>query len=50
MAGKRNDVKIKPMDEWGVKEWETAYAMISKKYERLRACMRRSMQHLNQAI
>jgi len=50
MVKKRNDHKEKPVDEWGVKEWETAYSVLTRKYERLREHMRLALQQLNKSI
>ena len=50
MATKRNDPKVKPMEEWGVKEWESAYSTLMQKHENLRRIMRQALQHLNKAI
>ena len=50
MAKKRNAPKIKPVEEWGAKEWEAAYNVLTRKYEALREAMRISLKYLNKAI
>jgi len=50
MTLKRDEKKIKPVDEWTTAEWETAYNMLMEKYEKLRNVMRRALQTLNVAI
>ena len=50
MATKRNDKKIKPVDEWGVEEWESAYNVLTAKYDALRRHMRVALQHLNKSV
>jgi hypothetical protein len=50
MAKQRYDKEIKPVEEWGVEEWETAYKMLTAKYEKLRDAMRRALQILNVAV
>jgi len=50
MVLKRNEKKEVPVDEWGVKEWEAAYNVLTAKYNKLRDLMRRAIQTLNAAI
>jgi len=50
MVKQRNDPKVKPVEEWGVKEWEAAYNVLLKKHESLRNSMRMALAHLNKAI
>ena len=50
MVLKRDEKKIKPVDEWTTAEWETAYNILTVKYNKLRDLMRRAIQTLNAAI
>jgi len=50
MSKKRNDPQIKPVEEWTVKEWEAAYNVLMKRFEKLREYMRLAMVQLSKAI
>jgi len=50
MVLKRDEKKEVPVEEWGAKEWETAYNILTAKYNKLRDLMRRAIQTLNAAI
>ena len=49
MPKMRNDPKPKPIDEWGVEEWEIAYNKLNEKFEKLRNHMRLALNLLNKA-
>jgi len=36
MAQRINDPKPRPIEEWGAKEWETAYNNLNSKFEDVR--------------
>lgn len=50
MVLKRDDKKTIPIEEWTVKEWETAFNILTAKYNKLRDLMRRAIQTLSVAI
>lgn len=49
MATKRNDPKPAPIEEWGAKEWEIAYNLLVKKYDKLKDHMRIALNLLSKA-
>jgi len=49
MSKQRYDPKPKPINEWGVEEWQMAYNKLNEKYEKLRNHMRLALNLLNKA-
>ena len=51
MPKKRFEIgEPKPIEEWTVKEWETAYGTLTRKYDLLRETLRKALQTLNAAV
>lgn len=57
MGTKRNDPKPKPIEEWGAEEWQVAYNLLQKKYDKLKDHMRialnllsKGQTHLTEAV
>jgi len=49
MPSKRNQPEVKAVEEWTAKEWETAYNLLVKKYDKLRDHMRVALNLLSKA-
>jgi len=57
MAKIDKHIEPKPIEEWGVKEWEAAYSSLNNKFDKLRNSMRlalnllqKASQHLTEAV
>jgi len=49
MSSRRNQPEVKAVEEWTAKEWETAYNLLVKKYDKLRDHMRVALNLLSKA-
>jgi len=49
MSSKRKIKEIKPIEEWGAKEWELAYNQLNEKHSKLKNKMRQALNNLSQA-
>ena len=50
MTLKRNDPKPKPVEEWGIEEWEAAYTLKVKEINELKDAMRCALKQLAKAV
>ena len=50
MSKRRNNEKVKPVEEWGVEEWKTAYETLNKKQQTLSDQLKRLFSHLHRAL
>ncbi len=50
MASKKNQTQVKPIEEWGVKEWEAAFNQKNAAYEDLKKELRGILVYLHRAI
>ena len=49
MGKRRFSDEPKPIEEWSVKEWETAYNLLNERFDKLRNKMRKAMNAISQA-
>ncbi|HUX79671.1 MAG TPA: hypothetical protein VMW10_08025 [Alphaproteobacteria bacterium] len=50
MGLKRDEKKVKSVEEWTAADWEVAYNVLQTKYDKLRNVMRRALQVLSVSI
>ncbi len=50
MPPRRNDPKVKPVEEWGKAEWETAYNIQATKFEALKKELKGILRYLHHAM